>query len=316
MLIEVAIPCLNESGSVGKVIQDFRLALPDARIVIYDNGSTDDTAAITRAANAVVVPVARRGKGYVLQAIFEQSQADVVLLVDGDDTYDAADAACLVQPLLRGDADMTVGTRLESATAGEFRQWHWAGNRAITWMVNRLFDTDFHDVLSGYRAMTRRCLELLPLVASGFEVEVEMTIQSLELGFAVREVPIRYRSRSGGSVSKLRTFRDGCRIVLKILLLLRDYRPMVVFGVTAAGLAVVGTLLWSYGLLTAPALRPAGIVLDSVALAVFLAGVVLDTMNSRFRELRSLLRRRRPAMPGAGDTTRLLAASSTDRDES
>ncbi len=288
--IEVAIPCFNEAGVVGKVIRDVRRVLPAAQIIVYDNCSTDGTSDMARAAGAEVRNVSRVGKGFVLQAIFERSKADIVLVLDGDDTYEAADAPLLLEPLLRDEADMVIGTRLEHART-PFRRFHRLGNHLITGILNMSFGTSFRDILSGYRAFNRRFLNHIPLITGGFETETELVIQSLELGFSVREVSIRYRGRPAGSNSKLRTFRDGYRILLTILMLLRDHRPLLVFGVGSGVLAGFGALLWGLGIMGTTGLRAAGVAFLAAALAVFLAGLVLNTINARFREVQSLLRR-------------------------
>jgi len=300
--VEVAIPCFNEARTVAKVVHDFRRVLPEARIVVYDNCSTDGTGEIARGAGAEVRKVNRPGKGFAVQAIFEQSRGDLVLMVDGDDTYEAEDARRLLEPLLNGDADMTVGSRLEQAGDGAFRQFHRLGNRFLAGLLNSIFKASFRDILSGYRGFSRYFLENVPLITSGFETETELVLQSLELGFTVREVPVRYRSRPAGSASKLRTFRDGWHIVMTMLILLRDHRPLLVFGSAGSLVGLAGAGAWILGVTHYPELRPAGVALATLAVVVFLAGLILNTVNTRFREVQSLLRRpkvgtRYPSIP-------------------
>lgn len=307
--IEVAIPCFNEAEAIGKVVQDFRRALPEAAVVVYDNGSSDTTADTALAAGADVRRVNRRGKGFVVQAIFERSRADIVLMVDGDDTYEAEDARLLLAPVLGGEADMTIGTRLERAESGSFRHLHRWGNRMLTRVLNLIFRTAYQDVLSGYRAFSRRFLDSVPLTMPGFETETELMLQALELGLVVRDIPIRYRERPAASASKLRTIRDGYRILVTILILLRDHRPLVAFGVASGVVGVIGLALWVSGLTVNPGLRAAGALLGQAALVLFLAGLMLNTINTRFRELQSLLRRSRGLSEAEEPSQELLLAS-------
>jgi glycosyltransferase involved in cell wall biosynthesis len=297
MKIEVAVPCYNEAAAVGKVVRDFRAALPGSEVVVYDNNSTDETAARAVEAGARVVRVCRQGKGHVLQAIFEISRADVVVLVDGDDTYEAADVPLLVAPVVSGEADMTIGTRLHNR-AEEFRALHHFGNHLLTRTLNTLYGTKHQDILSGYRAFSRRFLDYAPVISAGFEIETELLIQAHEHSLGVKEIPIRFRNRPPGSFSKLNSFRDGYRILLTMITLLRDHRPMLTFSVLALLIFIIGLGFWLVGLFKAagnPSLtifRNLGVVLIEVALAFVLIGLVLNTVNTRMRELMSLLRRR------------------------
>lgn len=298
MRIEVAIPCYNEERTVATVVRDFRAQLPDADIVVYDNSSEDGTAVAAEAAGARVSVVTRRGKGCVLQAVFERSSADFVVVVDGDDTYEAADVAALIEPIVRQQADMTIGTRLHAAES-EFREMHHFGNRALTWMFNTMFGTRYTDILSGYRGFSRQFRHAVPLISTGFEIETELMIQALSHGMVVREVPIRFRKRPAGSESKLSSFRDGYRILLTMTALLRDHRPLFAFSFAAAVTFVLGAVLWTTGAFLAPTSaralmwRGAGVVFMQLAAVLALAGLILNTINTRMRELSSLARRRR-----------------------
>jgi len=297
MKIEVAIPCLNEEVTVGKVISDFRSAIPEAEIVVYDNNSKDHTAKIAMDVGAKVIRVNRQGKGYVIQKIFESSTAEIIVLVDGDDTYEAMDVNALIEPLISGSADMTVGTRLHSNTK-EFRRMHHFGNRLLTWMLNLIFRTRYNDILSGYRAFNRRFIENVPLISTGFTVEAELTIQALETSMAVEETPIRFRDRPAGSHSKLNTFSDGYNILLMMVALLRDHQPLFVF--TLAGILTIcfGLPIWFIGFLNIaqnnifPVFRSIGALLIIFAAGFFLVGLILNAVNTRVRELLSLARRR------------------------
>src|SRR3989338_1386256 len=217
MKIEIAIPCYNEEATIGKVIADFRAAVPEAEIVVYNNNSTDRSAELTQKAGAQVIKVSMRGKGYVVRAIFETSYADIVVMVDGDDTYEAADVHTLIKPLLAGEADMTVGMRLLHHHRMQFRKMHFLGNKIITAILNFGFKTAYSDILSGYRGFTRKFIHNTPLISNGFEIETELIIQALENGMAVKEVPIAFRKRPQGSASKLGTISDGYRILLTIV---------------------------------------------------------------------------------------------------
>jgi glycosyltransferase involved in cell wall biosynthesis len=297
MKAEVAIPCYNEEQTVAKVIRDFRTALPDAEIVVYDNASDDRTADVARQAGARVVRVNRRGKGYVLQAVFELSDADVLVIVDGDDTYEAADVLALTAPILADQADMTIGTRLHT-TGSEFRRLHHFGNRALTLVLNAMFGTAYTDILSGYRAFSPQFRQTVPLIGTGFEIETELMIQALSSGMVVREVPIRFRQRPPGSTSKLSSFKDGYRILLAMVVLLRDHRPLFTFSLAGTACFILGGSLWLFAVLTQRtggpfSVQAAGVVFMQLAAGLVLGGFILNTINTRMRELGSLLRRRR-----------------------
>jgi glycosyltransferase involved in cell wall biosynthesis len=304
--VAVAIPCHNEAATIARVVADFRAALPGAAIYVFDNNSSDGSGRLARSAGAEVLRENRQGKGYVMQAILERVDCDALVVVDGDDTYPAAEVQRLLEPLWEEEADMVVGTRLENATDESLRRLHRFGNRLIVAILNLLFGTRFRDVLSGYRAFSRRFLSQVPLVATGFDTEVDLTIQALEQGLVVREVPVSYRRRPEGSRSKLRTFSDGYRILLTIAVLLRDHRPLLAFGTCgAACLAVaLGTgvlrLLVYAGIVALPAALLSGLLIwMTIVGGAFVGfGLVLNSINTRFREVHSLLRRSRPAAPG------------------
>lgn len=296
MTIEVAIPCYNEAQTVAKVVRDFQAALPDAEIVVYDNDSDDATADVARKAGARVVHVNRRGKGWVVQAVFEASRADLVVMVDGDDTYEATDVLALTAPIVNNQADMTIGTRLHT-TESEFRRMHLFGNRALTWVLNAMFGTEHTDILSGYRAFSRQFRHVVPLISTGFEIETELMVQALSNGMVVREVPIRFRQRPPGSTSKLSSFKDGYRILLTMVVLLRDHRPLFTFSLAGGALFILGLSLWSfavfgYGAMGGTSVRAAGVVFMEMAAGLVLVGFILSTINTRMRELWSLLRRK------------------------
>lgn len=242
--VAVLIPCYNEALSIGKVVSDYIGALPGAVIYVYDNASTDDTAGVAAAAGAVVRHEALRGKGNVVRRMFADIEADVYLLVDGDDTYDAVDAVEMVRRVLEQDHDMVVGTRRVDAGSGlAYRSGHVLGNRLFTMAVAALFGDRFTDVFSGYRAFSRRFVKSFPSGLGGFEIETELTVHALSLRMPVSELPSRYRERPNGSSSKLRTYQDGTRILLAIALLFKELRPARFFGLPFLVLATSSVAL-------------------------------------------------------------------------
>ena len=300
--IAIVIPCHDESHTIAKVVADFRAALPQARIIVVDNASTDGTAEAARAAGADVVRESRRGKGYALVTGFAQAQdADFVVMVDGDDTYPAEDVRLLVEAAGR-DADMVIGTRLGSAEAGAFPTGHSFGNRVFNGLVRVLFGVRTRDLFSGYRVMTRRFLDVSPLIAQGFEIETELSLQALAGGFGVAEIPIRYRPRPAQTKSKLRTVRDGYRILLAMVAFFRDYRPLTFFGLVGLafllGSAVTGTLAFTARTAPAGAAYDPLLAVLSVGLVLLgalslIGGIVLSSIMRRSAEVVMLLSRRR-----------------------
>jgi len=295
----VAIPCYNEATTIAKVVSDFRKELPEAEILVVDNASSDDSGARAAAAGARVVREKRRGKGYVMQTILETVDADVCVIVDGDDTYFAEDVHQLLLPVTSDQADMVVGDRLKEATSVALNDLHRFGNRAILAIINMAFRTDFQDVLSGYRVMNRKFMNAVPLIAGGFETETELTLQALEKGMVIREMPIRYRARPVGSVSKLSPFADGYRILITMAVLLRNHRPLYFFSSIAVGLlvadgvyaaALLAGRLPPYGRLVHAGVM-GGIAL--LACGLVLIGILLNAVSAGFQELTALQRRPR-----------------------
>lgn len=222
--IAVLIPCYNEAPTIEKVVRDFRRALPNADIYVYDNNSTDGTADLARAAGALVRSETRQGKGNVVRSMFRDVEADCYVMADGDDTYPAESAPALAQRVLSGGADMVIGDRLSSSYFNENgRAFHGVGNRLVRWLVNRLYGGQLHDVMSGLRAFSRGFVKSFPALSDGFQVETEMAVFSLKRGLRVEEVVIPYRDRPAGSVSKLRTVRDGLRVLAMIARLAVKY---------------------------------------------------------------------------------------------
>src|SRR5438270_7966681 len=221
--VAVLVPCYNEERTVGQVVRQFRAQLPDAAIYVFDNNSSDRTADCAGAAGAIVVHERRRGKGYVTRAMFRQVDADAYVMVDGDGTYPAAAVHRLLAPVLSGEADMVVGSRLHSDSHSEFKQLNAVGNRLVLRVLNLVFRVRLSDILSGYRAFNRCFVKRLPLFGGGFEIETELTIKAIARGYRIVEVPIDLAHRPSGSHSKIRIWRDGVVILNTILSLLRDY---------------------------------------------------------------------------------------------
>nr|WP_319493604.1 glycosyltransferase [uncultured Desulfobacter sp.] len=240
--IAVLIPCYNEEAAIGEVVQNFKKAIPWATIYVYDNNSSDRTAEIAKDNMAVVRSEPEQGKGNVVRRMFADIDADVYLMVDGDGTYDAASAGKLIETLVNEDLDMVVGTRLHSE-ANLFRAGHYAGNKLLTKTVGLLFGNRITDMLSGYRAMTRRFVKSFPAVSGGFETETELTIHALSMKIPATEIPTPFFERSNGSESKLNTFKDGWRILKMIIYLFKEFRPLLFFSLIFLLLAVCSIFL-------------------------------------------------------------------------
>jgi glycosyltransferase involved in cell wall biosynthesis len=225
----VLIPAYNEEKTIAKVVKDFRKELPKADILVFDNNSKDKTAELAKKAGAKVVRAEKQGKGHVVQKMFSDVDADVYVMVDGDDTYPAEYVHGLMKPVVSNEADMVVGMRMNGFKKEEKALLHKIGNTAIKWSLNLCFPTKVKDMLSGYRVFNRDIVKNLNLLSSGFTIETEMTIKALEGGYRIKEIPIKYRERPKGSVSKLKSFEDGKYILQTILELFRDHRPMQFF---------------------------------------------------------------------------------------
>lgn len=241
--VAVLLPCYNEEITIGKVVRDFRQALPDATIYVYDNNSTDRTAQIAASEGAVVCHEPRQGKGNVIRAMFEDIDADVYVMADGDDTYPAETAPAMVQRILEG-YDMVIGDRLSSTYFQENkRPFHNFGNRLVRGSINTLFHAKVTDIMTGYRAFNFTFAKTYPVLSKGFEVETEMTIHSLDNNLRIYEMPVQYRDRPEGSVSKLDTVGDGIKVLSTIFRLIREYKPLPFFGSCGLAISLVGLLL-------------------------------------------------------------------------
>lgn len=291
--IAILIPCYNEEATIGKVVRDFRAELPQADIYVYDNNSTDATVEQARAAGARVGSERRQGKGFVVQSMFSQLEADVYVMVDGDATYPAGEVHKLIQPIVDGEADMVVGSRLTEASDSEFRLLNKVGNSFFLKFINFIFKVQLSDVLSGYRAFNREFVKNIPAFGGGFETEVELTIKALTRGYRIAEVPVRLTSRPEGSFSKIRIVSDGFVILNTILTLFRDYKPLTFFGGIGLIFVLLGGLPGAVLLVEfiktgvahnlPAAIMAVGLVLSGMLL--IMVGLVLHTITRRFQEL-------------------------------
>ena len=293
--IAVLVPCYNEEAAIGQVVAGFRAALPTADIYVYDNNSRDETVSVARAAGAIVRRETQQGKGFVVRRMFADIEADIYVLVDGDATYEAEVAPKLVAALVENQLDMVNGARVTEIVAA-YRPGHRLGNYMLTTLVAQIFGNRIGDMLSGYRVFSRRFVKSFPALSRGFEIETELTVHALELGMPVAEIATSYKDRPVGSASKLRTFRDGFRILFVIFMLVKENRPLAFFSAIAAflftlavliALPVLGTYLET-GLV--PRL-PTAVLATGLALLAFLSlssGFVLDSVTRGRRELKRL----------------------------
>jgi glycosyltransferase involved in cell wall biosynthesis len=291
--VAVLVPCYNEERAVAKVVADFRTALPDAAIYVYDNNSTDGTVEAARLAGAVVRRETYQGKGHVVRRMFNDVEADVYVLVDGDATYDAASAPAMIGKLIDERLDMVVAARVDQDVAA-YRRGHRTGNWLLTGFVAHMFGRSFTDILSGYRTFSRRFVKSFPILSGGFEIETELTVHALELELPVGEVATPYFSRPSGSASKLSTFSDGFRILWTVLKLYRAERPLSLFGAFGVALAImsIGLALPIFVTYLQEGLvprLPTAVLATGLMLLAFLSiacGLILDTVTRGRRELK------------------------------
>jgi glycosyltransferase involved in cell wall biosynthesis len=316
--IAVLIPCHQEVLTIGKVVQDFRRALPGAVIYVYDNNSTDGTGEAARRAGAIVRREKRQGKGFVVASMFDQVDADILVMVDGDDTYDASAANALIEPILKGEADMTAAARLEAYTDKSFRPFHLLGNRMICGIVNWAFGSRVTDIFSGYRAFSREAVERIPITAAGFDVETELTLQALYRGLVIQEISAPYRERREGSYSKLNTISDGVRVMLRLFLILRSYKPLTFFGLCSIAVFILGLgagarPVYEYITRSYVYAVPSAVLAASLVLLSFLLlglGLTLNSTNLRLLELEKLVLRRVSKQTGVQNAPRDTPAKS------
>ncbi|MCI5950135.1 MAG: glycosyltransferase family 2 protein [Parolsenella sp.] len=279
--VAVIIPCYNEAQTIGKVVEDYRHALPGCTVYVYDNNSSDDTGRMALEHGAVVRKEPRQGKGNVCRQMFRDIEADCYLMVDGDDTYDETKAKELCDPILNGEADMTVGDRLSNGTYSEEnkRAFHGFGNNLVRAMIKWIYGYSFDDVMTGYRGMSRAFVKTFPVMSEGFQIETELSIHAVDRRWRIMDIPIIYRDRPEGSVSKLNTVSDGIKVIKMIGVLFKDYRPLKFFSLVAL---VFGGIGFALGLPLVGEFLETGLVprLPTAVLAVafvFLCGLSLAT---------------------------------------
>ena len=292
--IAVLIPCYNESQTIAKVVKDYREALPEAVIYVYDNNSTDHTDEAAREAGAIVRYEYRQGKGNVIRSMFRDIDAECYLMIDGDDTYPAENARSMVNHILSGRADMVIGDRLSSPYFTENkRPFHNTGNRLVRGLINTIFTSDIKDIMTGYRAFNYEFVKSFPILSKGFEIETEMSIHALDKNFKLLEVPVTYRDRPAGSVSKLNTYKDGFRVLKTIARLFRDYKPFAFFGWLGLLCFIIATIfcvpvLQAYFSTGLVAKFPTLIVCSGIYVVSFLlwmSGLILDVIAKKHRQL-------------------------------
>lgn len=296
--IVVLIPCYNESSAIAKVVESYKQALPEAEIYVYDNNSTDGTDEIARKAGAIVRYEYRQGKGNVIRSMFRDIEADCYLMTDGDDTYPAENAREMCNLILDNRADMVIGDRLSSTYFQENkRPFHNFGNKLVRTLINKLFENNIRDIMTGYRAFARSFVKNFPVLSKGFEIETEMTIHALDKNFLIKEIPIAYQDRKDGSVSKLNTYSDGYKVIRTILTLFRDYKPLLFFSSCAAVVFLVALILFipilidfaHTGLVPRFPTLFVSTTFIVIAILLWVCGLILDVVVKKHKQLYELL---------------------------
>ena len=292
--IAVLIPCYNESKTIEKVIKDYKKALPEADIYVYDNNSNDDTDKIAKKAGAVVKYEYKQGKGNVIRSMFRDIDADCYLMIDGDDTYPSVNAREMCNLVLEGKADMVIGDRLSSTYFTENKRlFHNTGNKLVRWLINTLFKNNVRDIMTGYRAFSYDFVKTFPVLSKGFEIETEMTIHALDKNFLLKEVPVDYRDRPVGSVSKLNTYSDGFKVLKTIARLFKEYKPSVFFSIISLvffiislcfGVPVFMEYFETKLVLRFPTLIFSGFML-MISILMLICGIILEVVVKKHRQL-------------------------------
>jgi len=296
--IAALIHCYNEELTIERVITDLRNAMPEAAIYVFDNNSTDRTAEIAKSSGAFIIKEKRQGKGFVVQSMFNKVDADVYVMIDGDDTYDVSLVNTMIAMIRNDKADMVVGNRLKTYKSKSFRPFHIFGNKLVRFLINKLFRSNLKDIMSGFRVMSRSFVKNINIVSSGFEVESEMSIKALKYGFVSEEIDVRYKERPEGSYSKLNTFKDGILVLKTIFIIFKEYKPLLFFSVVSgimliisllSGYVVVDEFLKTRYITHVPlSIFAAGTMIFSIILLV--TGIILDSVNRRFDELYNFIR--------------------------
>lgn len=296
--IAVIIPCYNEAKTIARVVKDYKKALPDAKIFVYDNNSTDGTGEIAKKAGAIVKKEYRQGKGNVVRSMFRDIEADCYLMVDGDGTYPADLAKEMCDMVLNGGVDMVIGDRLSSTYFKENkRPFHNIGNKTVRFLINLIFRSRIKDIMTGYRAMSRDFVKTCPVLSKGFEIETEMTIQALDKNFYIKEIPVNYKDREDGSESKLNTVSDGVKVIFTIVRLFEEHKPMLFFGLVSLTLMILSLALgipvtveyFDTGLVPRfPTLIVAGFLLI-MAVMTMICGIILQVVVKKQRETFELM---------------------------
>jgi len=294
MKIAVLIPCYNEEQTIGKVVSDFQRELPEADIYVYDNNSKDRTSEVAAQHGAIIRKETRQGKGHVVRSMFREIDADIYVMVDGDDTYPAEFVHQLIEPIKKQEANMVIGDRLSNGTYFQEnkRPFHSFGNNLVKGLINFLYKSDIKDIMTGYRAFDKLFVKSMPVMSPGFEIETEMSIHALDKRFLIKEVPIDYRDRPEGSESKLNTFSDGWKVLKMIFILFKDYKPFLFFFAWAllffilglvVGVPVIVEFVQTSFITRVPsAILAVGLMI--FALLSFTCGLILDTVAAAHRK--------------------------------
>lgn len=296
--IAVLIPCYNESKTIEKVVKDYKKELPNADIYVYDNNSSDGTDEIAKNAGAIVKYEYKQGKGNVIRSMFKDIDADCYLMIDGDDTYSADNAKEMCQYILDGKADMVIGDRLSSTYFTENkRPFHNFGNKLVRWLINTLFKSNVKDIMTGYRAFNYEFVKTFPVLSKGFEIETEMTIHALDKNFLLKEIPVGYKNRPAGSVSKLNTYSDGFKVLKTIARLFKEYKPMIFFGIVSTLFFIISMIFatpvfieyFKTGLVPRfPTLIFSGFLLI-ISMLMLVCGIILEVVVKKHRQLFELI---------------------------